>query len=111
MRIQIHHKMTLRVIPCLEHIYFTGDREAFDVFMYHIKDAMNEIVFPKPEETVFSNDKRLINWIARHFRQDPREKRRMEDTPASFKWWIGLLEENARATPRPLSHVVSVEDD
>ncbi|KNZ50534.1 hypothetical protein VP01_436g9 [Puccinia sorghi] len=89
------------MIPTLSHVYFTGDPQEFDNFMYYISDALHEIKF--------ESQKLAINWIARHFRF-PDGENSMERSAFSFQWWIGLLKKNARAQGLPISHAVSVKD-
>jgi len=89
------------MISDLRHVYFTGNPREFDNFMYYIRDGHSQIQ-GQPEKSV-------INWIARHFRF-PEGENSMDRSPFSFRWWIGLLEKNARAQGLPMNHAVSVED-
>ncbi|KAH9456611.1 hypothetical protein Pst134EB_012811 [Puccinia striiformis f. sp. tritici] len=99
-----HHQRTfIKMIADLPRVYFTGDRNEFPIFLYHIMDALSEI------RGTFPTVKAQINWIVRHFRY-PKGKVSMEDNPFSCKWWIGLLEKNARAQDLPISHTVSTDD-
>ena len=87
----------------LDGVYFTGDRKEFDRFLYYIKDAL--LVAARELGT----EKMQIDWIARHFRY-PAGKHSMVESPLSYQWWIGLLEKNARACNKPISHTVSTYD-
>ncbi|POW10989.1 hypothetical protein PSTT_05699 [Puccinia striiformis] len=91
------------MVPLLDHVYFTGNCDQLDRFIYYIKDALIEI------DQNFSTPKAEINWIARHLRgADPAKI--MDEGPLSQQWWTGLLEKNARVQNLPTSHVVSPAD-
>jgi hypothetical protein len=91
-------------VATLEDVYFSGDRKEFDRFLYYIKDGLLDL------QASIGSTKTQINWVARHFRY-PDGQNSMAASPLSYRWWIGLLEKNARFNNLPTSHTVSSGDD